>query len=162
MRTHELHQAPTVAAPVLPAAVKKQAQAIAGLSDTTLTTDRLGILQACAEHVETRAGRMFWPGKSAALVRPSLSSRFTTCGEPLSACPLYQDTGGSNVTIDSVERHSEDADGWETLTRNVDYRVRPVGRVSVYRRGDYRVTASFVLAGNAPQQAIEVSVAYVR
>ena len=106
-------------APVLPAAVKKQAQAIAGLSDTTLTTDRLeNILQACAEHVETRAGRMFWPGNGGAVRKAVTIIEVHHCGEPLSACPLYQDTAGSDVTIDSVERHGAKtarARSWEIL-----------------------------------------------
>ena len=155
MRTHELHQAPTVAAPVLPAAVKDHARAIAGESDTELTTDRLNILQACAEHVEKRAGRMFWPGIPAARQAVTIIE-VHHCGEPIAACPLYQDTGGSDVTIASVERWDNDTSAWKVLAAGTDYRVRPVGRVSVQSRGDYRITASFVLSANAPQEAVEV------
>ena len=141
----------TLTAPELSTEVKAQAQAMAGLSDATLTADRLGILATCSIEIERWVGRCLWQadGNAARAAVTELEVVQSPCEVP--ACSELPNTGGVDVSITSVELWSDSAAAYQPAS----YTARPGGAILVDTAGIYRITATLDPGDEPAADAIE-------
>ena len=141
----------TLTAPELSDAVKAQAQAMAGLSDATLTADRLAILATCAIEIERWVGRCLWQatGNAGRRAVTELEVKAAPCEVP--ACVELPQTGGVDVVITSVELWDDSAAAYQTAS----YTARPGGRLLLSAAGIYRITATLDPGDEPPADAVE-------
>ena len=125
----------TLTPPELPDAVKAQAQAMAGLSETTLTADRLAIMATAAVEVENWCGLALWQatGSAPRTAVTELEVRAAPCEVP--ACASLPQTGGVAVVITSVELWDDSAAAYQTAS----YTARPGGQLLLGAAGIYRI-----------------------
>ena len=141
----------TIDAPELPSAVKAQAQAMAGLSDTTLTADRLGILATAAIEVERWCGRVLWQATGSAARAAVTELEVLQAPAEVPACAELPQTGGVDVAITSVELWDDSAAAYQTAS----YTARPGGQLRLDTAGIYRITATLDPGDEPPADAIE-------
>ena len=141
----------TVTPPELSTEVKAQAQAMAGLSDATLTTDRLGILATCAVEVERWCNRALWQatGNAARAAVTEIEVLAAPCEVP--ACSELPQTGGVDVVLTAVELWSDSAAAYQPAS----YTARPGGAILVDTAGIYRITATLDPGDEPAADAIE-------
>ena len=124
-----------IASPLaLPDEAIELAQAMAGEKVVDVTDDRQSIMEECAVEIEKAAGQLFWDGPGDTARRTMSEIDLTLFPVSLAACPLYPQTGGSTVTLVSVESWNADTAAWVTFATD-RYRVRSGGRLRVPRDG---------------------------
>ena len=141
----------TLTAPELSTEVKAQAQAMAGLSDATLTDDRLGILQACAVEVENWCGLVLWQAAGGAARTAVTELEVLQAPAEVPACAQLPKAGGVTVAITSVERWDDSSAAYQTAS----YTARPGGRLRLDAAGIYRITATLDPGADPQPAAIE-------
>ena len=141
----------TLAPPELPTAVTLQAQAMAGLSDTKLTSDRLQIMATAAVEVENWCGRVLWQaaGSTPRAAVTELEVSAAPCEVP--ACASLPQTGGVDVAIVSVELWDDSAAAYQPAS----YTARPGGQLLLGAVGIWRITATLDPGAAPPADAIE-------
>ena len=131
--------------------VKDYARAMAGESETTLTTDRENILQAAALEVEQHVGRVLWQAAGGA--GRTAVSELEVLQAP-AELPLHYPLdagGGVTVSVVSVKRWSDTSAAYEAAT----YAVRPGGAIRVDACGIYEIVATLDPGADPLQAAIE-------
>ena len=141
----------TLTAPELSAEVKAQAQAMAGLSDATLTTDRLGILATCAIEVERWVGRCLWQATGNGARTAVTELEVVEAPAEVPACVELPQTGGVTVALTAVELWDDSAAAYQTAS----YTARPGGAILVETAGIYRITATLDPGDEPAADAIE-------
>ena len=141
----------TIDAPELPTAVKLQAQAMAGLSDTTMTADRLAILATAAREVEDWTGRCLWQGEGGAPREAVSELEVLQAPAEIPACYLLPQAAGVTVSITFV-------DVWDDATAaytSATHVARPGGRLRLDACGIYRITATLDPGADPHPAAVE-------
>ena len=124
---------------------------MAGLSDTTLTADRLAILATAAREVEDWTGRVLWQGASGAAREAVSELEVLQAPAEIPACYLLPQAAGVTATITSVEKWDDTTAAYVTAT----HVARPGGRLRLDACGIYRVTATLDPGAEPHAAAVE-------